>query len=348
MELRPACGSERDQVLDLLALWYGDRDFFARYNHHDPGFRDELCLVACEGGRIVATAQIFERIVNLRGARVPLGGVGSVYTTESPRGRGLGSALMRLAVTTMEREGFEVSLLFAERLDFYSRFGWRPVTRQFSALADTQTMRATAGFRLARFEEARDLEQIAALHRGYSGRFDGAAMRDAAGWRGNLRYAGNPGEYFVVCRCDTSDEIVAYARAMLFHGFPMVTEYGYAHEATDAMLALVRHIGETASGVARSIPLERDSGDTAAVRNPADPPGPALLVMHTAHDAALEESLGEAGVFVMHHPDNFFMWRVIAPPKLAKRLGVAADQAQAALFAMLQASNALYWTADRF
>ena len=59
MELRPARSSERDQVLDLLALWYGDRGFFARYNHHDPGFRDDLCLVACEDGRIVATAQIF-------------------------------------------------------------------------------------------------------------------------------------------------------------------------------------------------------------------------------------------------------------------------------------------------
>ena len=42
-----------------------------------------------------------------------------------------------------------------------------------------------------------------------------------------------------------------------------------------------------------------------------------------------------AGVFLMHHPDNFFMWRVIAPRKLAERLGVARDQADAALFAML-------------
>jgi hypothetical protein len=73
-----------------------------------------------------------------------------------------------------------------------------------------------------------------------------------------------------------------------------------------------------------------------------------LLVTHSAHDPALEERLRAAGVFLMHHPDNFFMWRVIAPRKLAKRLGVAADQAEAALFAMLQAPNALYWTADRF
>lgn len=347
MELRPARGSERDQVLDLLALWYGDRGFFARYNQHDPGFRDELCLVACEGGRIVATAQIFERIVNLRGARVPMGGIGSVYTMEGHRSRGLGSALMRLAVATLEREGFEISLLFAERLDFYARFGWRSVTRQFSALADTRTMRTAAGFRLARFDQERDLQEVAALHRGYSGRFDGAVVRDLAGWRGNLRYAGNPGEYFVVCRRETSDEIAAYARAMMFYGFPMLMEYGYAPEAADAMLALVRHIGEAASGAAPSLPLE-GGGDTAMLRNLADPPGPALLVTHSAHDPALEERLRAAGVFVMHHPDDFFMWRVIAPHKLARSLGVATDQAEAALFAMLQTPNALYWTADRF
>ena len=97
---------------------------------------------------------------------------------------------MRLAVTTMEREGFEVSLLFAERLDFYARFGWRPVTRQFSALADTQTMRAAAGFRLARFEQARDLgrspRSIAAIAAASTAprcatRLDGAAISATRG-----------------------------------------------------------------------------------------------------------------------------------------------------------------------
>jgi GNAT superfamily N-acetyltransferase len=349
MELRPARGGERDQVLDLLALWYGDRDFFTRYNHYDPGFRDELCLVACEGGRIVATAQIFERMVNLRGARVRLGGVGSVYALESHRGHGLGAALMRLAVTTMERVGFEVSLLFAERLDFYARFGWRPVTRQFSALADTPAMSVATGFRFARFDQERDLEQVAALHRAYSGGFDATAVRDLAAWRGNLRYAGNPGEYFVVCRRGAADGIIAYARAMLFHGFPMVMEYGYAPDATDAMLALIRHIGEAASGAAPSPVLEGGAeGDAATLRNSADAPGPALLVTHSAHDPALEERLRAAGVFLMHHPDNFYMWRTVAPHRLARHIGVPAEEAEAALFAMLQASNALYWTADRF
>ena len=347
MELRPARGGERDAVLDLLALWYGDRDFFARYNRHDPGFRDELCLVAIDAGRIVATAQIFQRIVNLRGARVPMGGIGSVFTLEGYRSRGLGSALMRFAVTTMEREGFEVSLLFAERLDFYARFGWRPVTRQFSALADTPAMRTSAEFRLARFDEARDQQEVAALHRAYSGRFDACALRDEAGWRGNLRYAGNPGEYFLVCR-ELNGALAAYGRAMMFHGFPMLMEYGYAPEAADAMLALVRHIGEAASGAEPSLALSDGDPDTSPLRSSGNPPAPALLLTQSAHDPELEERMREAGVFLMHHPDNFFMWRVLAPRKLAKRLGVAVDETEAALLAMLQAPSALYWTADRF
>ena len=214
MELRPARSSERDQVLDLLALWYGDRDFFARYNRYDPGFRDELCLVACEGGRIVATAQIFDRRVNLRGAAVAMGGIGSVYTMESYRGRGLGSALMQLGGHDHGTRGFEVSLLFAERLDFYARFGWRagdaPVQRARRHPDDAHI----CGVSARGFEQARDLGEVAALHRDYSGRFDGTVMRDLDEWRGNLRYAGNPGEYFIVCRRDEAGELTAYARAM--------------------------------------------------------------------------------------------------------------------------------------
>ena len=113
MEFRSARRSERDEVLDLLAQWYHDRDFFARYNQIDPTFRDELCLVALDSGRIVSTVQIFDRKINLDGKAVPMGGIGSVFTREDYRHQRVASGLMNLAVTTMEREGFEVSLLFA-------------------------------------------------------------------------------------------------------------------------------------------------------------------------------------------------------------------------------------------
>ena len=146
MEFRAARRSERDQVLDLLALWYNDRDFFARYNHNDPTFRDELCLVALDNGHIVSTVQIFDREINLDGKAIPMGGIGSVFTREDYRHQRVASGLMKLAVSTMGREGFEVSLLFAERLSFYNQFGWKELTRNFSVLANASSG-AHAGIR---------------------------------------------------------------------------------------------------------------------------------------------------------------------------------------------------------
>ena len=191
MEVRAARHSERDEVLDLLARWYGDRAFFARYNQNDPGFRDALCLVASDGGRLVSTVRIFDRAIKLDGQSVPMGGIGSVFTLEEYRHKGVASALMRLAVDTMIREGFEVSLLFAERLTFYNQFGWREVDRKFSILGAAAGLDVRDGFAIDSFGTERDLAEVAAIHRGYSGRFNVTAVRDDSAWRANLKFAGN-------------------------------------------------------------------------------------------------------------------------------------------------------------
>ena len=44
-----------------------------------------------------------------------MGGIGSVFTLEEYRHKGVAMALMRLSVDTMIREGFEVSLLLVRR-----------------------------------------------------------------------------------------------------------------------------------------------------------------------------------------------------------------------------------------
>src|SRR5271167_3139906 len=255
MEVRAAHRSERDEVIELLGRWYNDRgEFFARYNQNDPSFRDALCLVARDGGRLVSTVQIFDRAINLDGQSVPMGGIGSVFTLEEYRHKGVASALMRLSVDTMVREGFEVSLLFAERLTFYNQFGWREVERQFSILTAAASIRAQDRFVIDSFETERDLAEIAAIHRGYSGRFNVTAVRDDSAWRANLKFAGNqplhPGEgseeYFIACR--DGSRIAAYARVIRFHGVSMVMEFGYAG-GIDAMLATFRYLGQSAAGV---------------------------------------------------------------------------------------------------
>src|SRR5260370_7764722 len=118
MEVRPARRNERDEVLELLALWYNDREFFARYNQLDPTFRDDLCLVARDGNRLVSTVQIFDRAINLNGHTVPMGGIGSVFTREEYRHKGGPSALMRPAVDTILPHRFQIPFLFPSPLPF--------------------------------------------------------------------------------------------------------------------------------------------------------------------------------------------------------------------------------------
>ena len=354
MEVRGAHRSERDEVLDLLAQWYNDREFFARYNLNDSTFRDALCLVARDGGRLVSTVQIFDRAINLAGQSVPMGGIGSVFTLEEYRHKGVASALMRLAVETMTREGFEVSLLFAERLTFYNQFGWREIERKLSILSGAAALETPDHFVIDVFDPSRDLESVAAIHRAYSGRFNVTAVRDSDAWASNLKFAGNqplhPGEgseeYFIVTR--DGERIAAYARITRFHGVTMVMEFGYGPESADAMLATFKYLGAEASGVATAFRREGDHRRAKLLRAKSGESASPILVTHTAHDPELETRLGAAGCPVAHHIDNNYMWRVLAPEKLARRFATTPEAASVRAFELFADSRSLFWTSDRF
>lgn len=343
MLLRSARPAERDQVLDLLAEWYHDRDFFARYNCHDPAFRDDLCLVAEEQQSIVATVQIFDRQINLAGEPVKLGGIGSVYTTPPWRRHGLASALLKLALQRMVDEGFELSLLFTDRTDYYQRFGWEAAERQFTPLFNIAAIQAPAApGDIALFEPARDLAAVMQVYREYSGGYDLTIRRDRRYWQGNLCYAGNPGEYFVVR--GTGAQIRAYARAMRFFDYPMVMEYGYRSGDLSAIVALFKHLGEVANGLSPGLGFA--TCQALAPSNPNQPTG--LLVTHSAHDCELEQRLVQAGVSLMHHSDRLCMWRVLRPDRVGARLGVRPEDAQGRLIELASSPGSLFWTADRF
>jgi len=359
MEVRAAHRSERDEVIELLGRWYNDHgEFFARYNQNDPAFRDALCLVARDGGRLVSTVQIFDRAINLDGQAVPMGGIGSVFTLKEYRHKGVASALMRLSLGTMVREGFEVSLLFAERLTFYNQFGWREVERQFSILTAAASIRADNRdrFVIDSFETERDLVEVAAIHRGYSGRFNVTAVRDESAWLANLKFAGNqplhPGEgseeYFIVCR--DGSRVAAYSRMTRFHGVSMIMEYGYLADGigVDAMLATFKYLGESASGIPVSVRHIGDHRRAAILHSASKPAEPSVLVTHTAHDPTLEKALSDAGCPVAHHTDNNYMWRVLAPDQLAHRFTMAPEAATAHAFDLFADSRSVFWTADRF
>ncbi len=309
-------------MLDLLGEWFGDRAFFQRYFDHDPAFRDDLCLVAEDGGRIVSTLQIFPKTICAGSARLYLGGIGNVFTTPACRGRGFASALLERALGMLEREGFDLSLLFATRLAFYGRFGWGSVRRLLGAVtlgAPQPPLRHA----IRPFNVDRDLEAVMAIYDAYSLARPGAVVRDREYWLGQLRYAGNPGEYFLVA--ERGGKPVAYARMTNLYDVDTVMEHGYVAGSRDALLDIFAVL----AGLARN----------------AD-----FFVFHLGAEPELADELGARGYSVREVEDVFSMWRVIAPESVAAKLGVPVDAVLGSDFfeRLLPFRRSVYWTSDRF
>lgn len=317
--VRTIAPSERDAVLDLLAGWLDDRAFFARYFAFDPTFRDDLCFVAAADGRLVSTLQVFRKVVRVEDAALIVGGVGNVYTHPDWRGSGLAGALLERAVTTMATHGFDASLLFASRLDFYARFGWRSLPRQLWFLAPAAAAPAPPDG-VEPFDAARDLADVMALYERHSAGVPGATVRDAAYWHGQLRYAGNPQERFLVTR--RGGRVVAYARRTTLYDFPIVIEHGGEPAALAELLAHLH----------------------------AEADAPTGSLAQLTPDAALVDALAGRGLAPRAIEDQSWMWRPIDVERLAARLRLPVAAAQATdLFAQLfPPGGSRYWLADRF
>ena len=322
LELRTIRPHERDAVLDLLAHWLSDRAFFARYFEHDPAFQDDLCFVALDQGRVVSTLQVFRKQVRIDGVVVQVGGVGNVYTAESHRERGVASQLLSLAVATMDRHAFDLSLLFAVRLAFYGRLGWRSHLRHLSFIEAAPV--SADGAHTVDSLAPTDLDAIMQIYDTYNTGVSGTTVRDRPYWEGQLRYAGNPHEDFLVARAGNT--LVAYARGTPLYDFYVIMEHGClpGHEAALAQLICRLH-------------------GTAAVALPGT-----IAQLATAPD--VQRHLLARGVNVRTVEDVFWMWRIISPQRLAAKLGVDVGSLDTddVFLRLLPPERSVYWISDRF
>lgn len=307
---------ERAPFLALMKAAFVDEDtaHFARYLDEDPRLSHRDTLVAVDGERLVSAVQIFTRTVGLRGAAVPLGGIGSVATHPDYERRGHSTELLRRAIAEMQRRKMALSLLFTGRTSFYERLGWVAIPHPLLVVRRGER----AGAPVGRAFEPADLEPVKRLYRHYSGPRDGTTRRDDAYWTGQLRFAGNPGERFRVLERD--GRIVAYARHITFLNLARIIEHGCAPgcegELAELLLAMA----------------------------PADAP---LFVPRC--DARLEAELRSrsASCDEVGFPDQ--MWRVLDRDRLEslarERSG---EDDRALLAALVSGDDHVYWPSDRF
>ncbi len=328
--LRAIAAEERAAVLDLLGGWFDDseaperaraRAFFARYIEHDPTFRDALCFVAERDGRLLSTLQVFRKRVGLgAGVTLEVAAVGNVYTAPAERGAGIASRLLDHALAQLPAHGFDASLLFASRLDFYARLGWVSHPRQLDFISAGTAPPVPADVEW--FDSERHLDGVIAVYDAYSGGVPGATLRDRAYWTGQLRYAGNPAERAVVAR--EAGRVVAYARATTLYDVQVVIEHGALPGQTERLADCIAHLHAGAA------------------------PAPGTL-LQLAPDTRLAVVLATRGLVPAPIMDSAWMWRILDPRRLADRLGVAPAALSPAVFAeRLPPGRSRYWIADRF
>lgn len=322
MEIRTIHPSERGAVLDLLANWLEDRGFFARYFEHDASFRDDLCFVAVDAGLIVSTMQVFRKRVRMLGAIVEVAGVANVFTAAEYRDRRLASRMIERASAAMDEHAFDLSLLFATRIPFYGRLGWQSHPRRLTFI-ERRSGEAVGDSTVRAFTPA-DLPAIAAIYDEYNARRDGTTVRDDAYWAGQLRYAGNPGEDFLVAT--EGGRVVAYARGTELYDFYVIMEHGHlpGHEAALTQLVGALHFG----------PAARFPG----------------TITHLSIAPDVLSALETRGLAMRDVEDAFWMWRVVSSTRLAEKLNLppAEIEREDLFFRLLPPGQSVYWTSDRF
>jgi GNAT superfamily N-acetyltransferase len=351
---------EREALVALLDGWvvpgWSGRpgDFFRRYLDPDPTFEPRNVVVAERAGRLVGCVQIFPRALRARCgggaprngfAHVPVGGIGTVFTRPEARGGGVASALVERAIAEMQARGFELSLLFASRHAFYGRLGWQLWPRERALwLRGEPFPGPDPARRLDRFDPARDLDAAFALHDAYTGALEGTCVRDAAFFRAQLAFAGNPEEDFLLAR-NPDGSLVAYARAAALEGTLLATELARRPEP-DAVEALADLVAALLS--------PRDPDPLAPSGRPTGG-APAdlrrLLVAPCVRDPALEDALARRGVARKPFTSRDAMLRVLDAGALARRTATprAPGETDAAWLARaLPPERLVLWPADRF
>ena len=126
LRYRAARRTDIETLVDLSLRTYrvssaeARREFFS--DHPRFGLRD--VRVGELDGELVASLVLYPFQAWVRGARVPVTGIGSVAVSPEHRRRGIGEALVRACLREMRHRGDALSMLYSFRGDFYRRFGW--------------------------------------------------------------------------------------------------------------------------------------------------------------------------------------------------------------------------------
>lgn len=240
--LRP---DEFEKCLDVWDMAFEDtpREYFRKYFVGDPWFHPEYTRCAFEGGRMVSALQIVRREVRIGQATLTLGGIANVGTVPAYRSRGYSTQLLRDAITVMENEGFDFSMLFTGAHGFYARLGWETVpVLVMNAEIRQELPPPEGGYRIRPLADA-DLEALCACYEQCNAGRSLTVVRSPAYLRGWTRWdERTPTDVYVA---EAADKLVGYIVAPIGDRLS-VDEVGWLPAYSECVYGLMLHVARLA------------------------------------------------------------------------------------------------------
>lgn len=261
-----------DEMETCLDVWDAafeetPREYFRKYFTGDPWFHPEYTRCAFEGTRMVSAVQIVRREVRVGQVTLTLGGIANVGTVPAYRSKGYSTQLLRDAITVMENEGFDLSMLFTGIHGFYARLGWENLPVQvMSAEIRAELPAPEGGYRIRPLADA-DLEALCSCYEQCNAGRSFTVVRSPAYLRGWIGWdERTPNDVFVA---EAAGKLVGYVVAPMGDRLA-INEVGWLPAYSECVLGLMLHVARLAAerGITQArLHIPRDPVLMGVVRN---------------------------------------------------------------------------------
>jgi GNAT superfamily N-acetyltransferase len=186
IEVRALQPDERESCLNLwCTVWSGpntDR-YFRRYFYGDVEWLPYYTQVAVDHGRVVSAVHICKRTVACGEFKLTMGGIANVATLPEYRGKGYNTACLRAAITVMEADAMDFSLLFTGINGYYAREGYCDGNvKRFGCVVPEADVSPPTSIE-TREAIGSDLPDIREIYAAYNAERPIAVVRSEAYWR---------------------------------------------------------------------------------------------------------------------------------------------------------------------
>jgi len=187
MEIRALREDEIEEAIEHVCLVFGKPGHvrFRYHVTHDSSFAVEQARVCVIDGRIVSYVRVSERPIRIGFAVVRMGGIGAVSTRSEYCNRGYSTALLWDAVRYMEREGYDLSMLFTGIPRHYAKVGWATFPAHNFSVVPGDPPPLETPYVVRDFDERRDLDAVIEIYNRYNAERTGTMARPRRYWLDN-------------------------------------------------------------------------------------------------------------------------------------------------------------------